>query len=57
MKSRTSLAFRVLSKKWPTFRQPRDYPDDKDVVKMTKDCGTDGHECLEWLQRKYAPTW
>ena len=31
-------------------------PDDKDVVKMTKDCGTDGHECLEWLQRKYAPT-
>ena len=31
-------------------------PDDKDVVKMTKDCGTDGHECLVWLQRKYSPT-
>ena len=31
-------------------------PDDKDVVKMTKDCGMDGHLCLLWLKRKYAPT-
>ena len=31
-------------------------PDDKDVVKMTKDCGMDGHLCLNWLKRKYAPT-
>ena len=31
-------------------------PDDNDVVKMTKDCGLDAHLCLDWLQRKYAPT-
>ena len=31
-------------------------PDDNDVVKMTKDCGTDGHLCLLWLKRKYAPS-
>ena len=28
-------------------------PDDNDVVKMTNDCGMDGHLCLLWLKRKY----
>ena len=31
-------------------------PDDNHVVEMTEDCGLDTHLCLNWLQRKHAPT-